>query len=353
MKRKIICLLLCLSLLVGVLLAVPISDNTYAISISGGRHTENFDELPQMDLYYELEGQTMTLHHGRLYTPATSETKAVIGDKTYSRVQAEVDITPVIKNGRVDSGFYVQLTSVNNGLDQVIGYNVNIEHATGADTFCIKLHRFNNRYLGAVVEVDNIAYKSDTIHLKVVLFDVMLYVYVYDNPKPVLTYNIGNTEGMIGLRNFHAGVYFDNLSIISEDIPVDKSALDKVIADTAIEDEAVYTEDSLSNYKSALAKVNEMYSSVYQERIDEAVLELYDAYGGLHLIRNKDTAQALITKAEDMLSHADEYIQNSQASVRFTMNMLIEAVSDSDENEIAYWYDLLDYRMAVAVKYGG
>lgn len=118
-------------------------------------------------------------------------------------------------------------------------------------------------------------------------------------------------------------------------IPVDKSALEKLIKQAAAYDEKIesYTPATAEVFKAAYTGAKEVYEdgSAVQEEVDSAYTTLQQAIFGLREIPNKDKLQDLIEKAEnlDLSKYSDETAQ------ALTFALSAARTVFADENAVA------------------
>lgn len=322
--------------------------------VTGGRLVYDFEDgkLTDFDLYTEFDKLPYTMD-GKLYFWVLAEQKAILKKRSYSDVEVNVDIMTINKSGKFDSGIYVQASEVGPGMDEINAWCVNLERSASETTYYLKLHRFNNSYLGARVEVGGLKLPMDKVHLRVIVKNGILYAFVDYQETPTITYYIGTDEGKVGLRNFYSPNYFDNFTVIGEGNSYDYSELFPAIEKAREYNTDELTEESGNRLKTALDHaVAVLQTTVTQYEIDELAKTLNDAIESVIYKRAFSELVSVLSQAEAIINEDGKvYTKNSWSSLQKVITVCSQLTEDSDEQLISYWTNRLEYRISALIPY--
>lgn len=337
------------ALALSVPLAVAPIANAETVSVGGGTDRVFFEDADDFTLYSQFDDQTMFTLQNRLYAPVLAESKAIYKYGTYGDAEISVDVTAINKSGNIDGGIYVQASNASNAHDGITAWNVNVEHAVNANTFALKLHRFeNNRWVGAQKEVYNIKYTSDTVHLRVVVKSGILNAFI-SGDEPVFTHYIGAATGKVGLRGYYSPIYFENFSVTAPTIALEPNKLGAKIAAMENFDYTVYTDATSAALRAAVEHGKETLNSLSQADIDGAYADILAAENALIRIRTAEELRALTEKASAIIAEREKYTENSVGS----LEIVLRQIEQADGENISELYAVLFRRIQSAVKYGG
>lgn len=352
MKRNnviITTILVMMAVVSSLLLSIPSVFAEGSYEVEGWRTTIEFnsEDEKRLQLYTEFD-RSPWLMDGKLYFWTLAEQKAIYKDCKYDDVDVSVDISTINESGKFDSGIYVHANNVGGGLDQVNGWNVNLERGADKTTYYLKLHRFDNgRYSGCRVEVSGLKLPMNTVNLRVVVKSGELYAFVDHGQTPVFNYTIGSEEGYVGLRNFYSPNYFDNFSIIGKGNNRDNSS-DVIIEDAKQIDLSKLTEESkntLNNAIEAAENADNQYS------LEKAVAELEKAMKDALVKRTAEDLAVAIERAE-AITDGSVYTENSWNSLQAVLG-ICRTVNTADEEAVSYWTYRLELKILLLVEYGG
>ena len=316
----------------------------------GGRIDVKFDEsdIPSFDLYSN-ENIGMEIREGKLFAPARSVTKAVYNNKSFTDFTATVDMTAAINLGRIDSGIIFAGNNFGNGIDELTAWCVNVERDLGTDNCCIKLHRFNQYWVGAVFESNPIRLSQDNVRLTITVHNGIVTVYL--NETNVFSYHVGASSGKVGIRNFCAPIIFDNFSITSSNISLNKVELENKVKEVEAISRTGWTKESALRVDEALEEANKALNGNSQSFIDDALCQLNNAIDKVLTEWDEQSANELLKTANALLVNRDLYIVNTVASVELLIEKCENSLESKDSEEIAYWCEKLSRRLMLAVKY--
>lgn len=353
MKRKLIIIAMILALAVGVSLSfldtpvAAVAEESY--EVDGWRTDIGFDagDESKFRLYTEF-GRAPWLMDGKIYFWTLAEQKAIYKVRKYDDVDVSVDISTINESGKFDSGIYVHANNIWGDIDNLDGWNVNLERGADKTTYYLKLHHFEEgSYVGSVAEVSGLRLPMNTVHLRVVVKSGMLHAFVNYESTPVLSYEIGSKEGYVGLRNFYSPNYFDNLSIVGEGNEK-SSAYDAIIEEASKIDSSNLTADSeqaISDALDAAQNADNQYS------LEEAVAALEKAMKEALVKRTAEELSAAIERAE-AITDGEKYTQNTWDSLQAVLN-ICRSVDTTDEELVSYWTYRLELKILLLVTYGG
>lgn len=357
-KRKILLTILSFTALFSLVFTFigqinVVAEDTYIVE--GGRHTIDFsdpDHINEFLLFTEFD-KTMWILDEKLFAYALCEQKAILKGKLFTDVDVSVDISTLNKNGKFDSGIYIGAKNIGPQMDQINGWNVNVEHGAGQKTYYLKLHRFiNGVWDGIRVEISGIPYTSDTVNLRVVVKGQMLYAFLNKNKEPTITYNIGSTsEGYVGLRNYYSPNTFDNFSVIGNCIEVNRDELDeKVLLATELL-ELNLTPASTERLNQALELAN---TATTQNEVDIALNMIKKAIKEAENFNNFAALTNLINEVKLIENpNYSVYTNNSWNSLLAVLNICEQLTEHSDEEIVSYWYNRLAARKQGLIRYFG
>ena len=332
----------------GIAESVAHADN----AVKGGYCVASFDEpSPDVSLFCEFADQSLKYMDGKIFAPTLCESKIVYNKYTFDNFEAEVEMSTINPKGKFDSGLYFYGSRFNNKIDGCTAWQVNVEHVAGGKTFALKLHRFeNNRWSGVKREVLGLPYASDVVRLKIVVNNGILNAYV-NGSQSLLTYDVGQGSGYVGIRNFYAPVAFDNLKICASKIELNTSELEQAINKIATIDESLYTTKSFSTLESAVQNATSAMQSEYQSKIDRACNELNAAISALVKKVSKEELQKIVSQAKEVVENAEKYAKNTVSSMEIVLGFTERAIQSDDVDEMSYWYGILEHKLSCLIIY--
>lgn len=323
--------------------ALAVTDEYF---VEGGRYSVDFNEVEDADLFglYTEFDKLPWIMDGKLYAWTLAEQKVIFENKLYTDVDVSVDISTINPSGKFDSGIYVAASGVGNHIDMITAWNVNVEHGAGGKTMDLKLHRFQNgSWKGAIVEIFSLPYTGDNVHLRVVVKDGMLYAFLNYAEKPTFTYEIGETAGLVGLRNFYSPNYFDNFTVIGEGNEVDFTQMNAYQEQAAAALEKNLADTCIAELNAALALAN---GATTQSQADAACKALEEALERAVEKNTFDGLTALIAQANEIANeNGSVYTENSWASLQAVKSICETLTAESSEYDICYWYSALEARI--------
>ena len=323
-------------------------------SVDGGRLVIDFEDendYKSFELYTEFDKKPWQMD-GALYAWTLAEQKIILSGSVYSDVEVSVDISTINNCGKFDSGIYVMANSPSGKMDSINAWNVNVEHGATNSTMDLKLHRFENgSWKGIKTEVLGLPYSGDTINLRVVVKDGMLYAFLNGSKTPTFSYNVGQGSGFVGLRNFYSPNYFDNFTVTGAANAVYTADLVRAKAEAENALEQNLAADCVSELQAALALADQ---AVTQVEIDAAVKALEKALDRVVVVYTYDDLAELIAVA-DTIENPDGnvYTYNSWSSLQAVKGICENLTAESSEYDISYWYGRLEARIDGLVAYIG
>lgn len=352
MKKNIVIIALILAVAIGfssLFLSTPVASAQASYEVVGWRTTIEFNPGDEKHFSFFTEfDRSPWLMDGRLYFWTLAEQKVIYLDHKYDDVDISVDISPVNKSGKFDSGIYVHANDVGGKLDKIDAWNVNLERAADKTTYFLKLHRFENgRYMGCPIEVSGLRLPMNKVNLRVVVKSGILFAFVDHQETPAFRYNIGSKSGYVGLRNFYSPNYFDNLSIVGVGNQKD-SSFDTIIDDAKkidLDKLTAESENALNSAIDAAEKADNQYS------LENAVAEIKKAMHDALIKRTAEDLDSAILTAEG-ITDSSMYTANSWNSLQSVLS-ICKNVNTADEEAVSYWTYRLELRMLSLIKYGG
>lgn len=335
---------------------MPAAPSDY--EVEGGRLEVTFDtprDEALFDLYTEFDKLPFIMD-GQMYAWVFAEQKMILKDSEYTDVDVSVDISTINEAGKFDSGIYVQASNARGLINGIRAWEVNVEHIADTGTFSLKLHRFENGvYSGAFAEVSGLYYEGDTINLRVVVKDGMLYAFLNGADEPTLSYEIGEEAGAVGLRNYYSPNMFDNFFVIGGDTALADEELAALVTEAESAETADLTAQSRAALEEALAEAQAaLGQTVSQYEIDRAAESLRAALDGRLQVRTFADLTALLAEAAAYTDGA-RYTSNSWTSFAAVRAICAGLEESASEEEISYWYFRLRLRIdgLVAYEQGG
>ena len=323
-------------------------------SVEGGRFTvdfEKWDDYGDFALYTEFDKKPWQMD-GAMYAWSLAEQKIILRGKSFEDVEVSVDISTINECGKFDSGIYVMASNVGSGMDAITAWNVNVEHGATNSTMDLKLHRFENgKWMGIKVEILGLPYSGDTVHLRVVVKDGMLYAFLNGKTTPTFTYEVGEGSGLVGLRNFYSPNYFDNFSVTGLANAVRTSKLDETKALATEELTKPLASVCKAELEAAIALAE---NAETQSQVDEAQAALDSALKRAVTARTYSELSELIGKAGEIENpDGEKYTGNSWNSFQAVKQICDGLTEESSEYDISYWYGRLQARIDNLVAYEG
>lgn len=240
-----------------------------------------------------------------------------------------VDIAPIAANYMIDGGIYINARGAADGTDHINGLCLNVEKVTGADKYWLKLHEFDNRYVGMLKEVELI-YGGNEVHIQAVIKSGTLYAFA--DGELAFTYAISDyTGGRVGLRSFYAAQKFDNFTVVSGDFAVDTAVLDSLRTKFVSLDGDKYFAEGYNSLKVAVdALIEAPASQTYIDRNVKNISELFDA---LEEKRTKSELDELAATCAEMDENCFT-TRNSYLSMRSLIERAKTATGEIDISEL-------------------
>ena len=237
-------------------------------------------------------------------------------------------------------------------MDAITAWNVNVEHGATNSTMDLKLHRFENgKWMGIKVEILGLPYSGDTINLRVVVKNGMLYAFLNGKTTPTFTYEVGEGSGLVGLRNFYSPNYFDNFSVTGLANTVRTSKLDEMKALATEELTKPLASVCKAELEAAIALAE---NAETQSQVDEAQAALDSALKRAVTARTYAELSELIGKAGEIENpDGEKYTGNSWNSFQAVKQICDGLTEESSEYDISYWYGRLQARIDNLVAYEG
>ena len=321
-------------------------------SVEGGRLEIDFEEKDDygyFDLYTEFDKKPWQMD-GAMYAWSLAEQKIILRGNVYEDVEVSVDISTINECGKFDSGIYVMASSVSGRMDSITAWNVNVEHGATNSTMDLKLHRFENgKWMGIKVEILGLPYSGDTINLRVVVKNGMLYAFLNGSKTPTFSYNVGKGSGLVGLRNFYSPNYFDNFAVTGAANTPSTFELDrtKAVAENALEENLAT--DCRNELRAAIALADKAET---QQEIDAAMKALENALDRLVTVKTYSDLVKLIETADAIENpNGEVYTYNSWNSLLMVKDICKNLTEETSEYDISYWYGRLQARIDGLVAY--
>lgn len=333
--KKIITLCLTALLCCGVCLSGSV------VLAEGGRKQVDFTSssvlTDNFDLYTEMANNGFFVSDGYLYSTGRAECKAILKSPTnLSNFTMEAEFHQLNRLSPLDAGFYVFASSPNNNIDGISAYNVQLEKATKSDVLYVRIHHFNQGYVGLVAGI-TMTVTEQSVKMQVVANNGNLKVYINDGETPVIDYDCTYWKtGQVGFRAFRGSMAkINNFKLYSNDIAVDKTELNSLISQAQSVDRTKYTSQSLQEMDSALSIAKNL-STTEQTYVDEAVKNLSTAIKDLVLIDSFDGLTKNISDAEAIIASGEgKYTYNTFNALKQSVERAKLITSSSTETEIS------------------
>lgn len=170
-----------------------------------------------LDFYGETGKEGFRTENGALISSAAGgEQKALLPNFDLSDGNADIRmrVSSINPGGAIDGGLYLGVKDgIDDGLDTVTAYNINIERAAGENMYRIKIHQFDynggkGKYLGCIAIAQFVS-EQDSIEVRVIVRDGCIYVYNSQDELPCIVADVGLTQGGIGFRAFRLPMRFE------------------------------------------------------------------------------------------------------------------------------------------------
>ena len=320
--------------------------------VEGGSLVVDFNEQSDenyFDFYTQFD-KLPFLMDGQLYGWSLAEQKVILKNYVYKDVEVTVDLSTINECGKIDSGIYIQASSPGHALDNITAWCVNVEHNANSKTFNFKLHRFeNNAWMGAKVEVMDLPYISDIIHLRVVVKNGMLYAFLNDVNTPYITYYVGDLSGSVGLRSFYAPNIYDNFKVTGFVHDLDLMYLESLmcIAEEKLVSAGEYCCISELEYALQVSK-----NASTRKEVEVAEKLLSDAIDKAIEKRSFEELESLLEYCSCISNpNGSVYTSNSFASYIAVRNICMQLDDTDSEYNISYWYHRLQSKIDKLITY--
>ena len=320
--------------------------------VDGGKISIGFDEEDKDLFNYYTEFDTYPfLMDSKCYAWTLAEQKIVYNQSLFSDVDVSVDTYTINKDGKFDCGIYVQGTNFSNVIDGCSAYCLNLEKGADKNTFYLKLHQFkNSTYAGAKKEIANLKLPTEQLNLRAVVKNGTLYAFVNHESIPRFSYEIGISQGYVGLRSFYSPNYFDNFTVIGEGIPYYKNDIEVMIDKANKLDLSKYTLKTATNLSLAINEARAALDSSNQYDSEEALENLKDAYDDMQELRSFAQLQDAILEASKINNHSEKYTKNSYGALKIVLD-ICKKIVDGNEDEISYWCCVLEEKISSLIEY--
>ena len=312
--------------------------------VMGGKKVFDFSDESQKSEFdfYSVTGNYPFISEGKLVTlPYAKEQKIIYRHDFSGDMAVSVDVMPISGNFMIDGGIYLNAYGADNGTDKIKGLCLNVEKASGENSYLLKLHKFSFGYLGEEKAV-RLDYNGIGVHIDAVIKSGTLYAFA--DGVLAFTYAISDySGGKAGLRSFYAAQKFDNFTVVSSDFDVDASVLEKLKTDFASLDGDKYFAEGYNSLKAAIdGLIADPASQTYIDRNVKALSELFDALEEKHTKAELDALAAQCAEIPE-----ESFTTNN--SYR-SMRSLIERAVAADENEISELYMYMTFLKDNAVE---
>lgn len=326
----------------------PIEDQYH---VEGGKVVFDFEDEDQLDSFDAFTQYTMPpyMMDGSIYFDTLSESKFIYNERAFSSVDVSVDINTINPNGKFDTGIYFG-NDFGNPIDHCIAYEVNLEKGAGANSFYLKIHRFNYGWRGVQVEISGLKLPTVNLNLRVVVKNGFMHAFVNHEKTPRLNFSVGSGANLVGVRNYYSPVYVDNFTIIGNGLEVQKSKLDQLIAQADALDASKYTTNSYNALASVLADAKIANQGSDQYAIDKYTDLLEKALANLVIKRTASELDETIARAKTYSNEDQRYTLNSFKALTMVI-AICENVDRSNEDDVSYWCNQLDKKIAALTEY--
>ena len=319
-----------------------------AVDFSTADAAENFN------FYSELYGHGFYLSDGYLCSSGRTENKAILKSPTaLTQYTVEADFHKVNEIAPIDAGFYIHASSATGVIDDIIAYNVNVEKPIKSNNVTIKIHRFQNSYLGELLSV-GLTVKSYPVKLKVCVDHENVKVFVNNGKNPVIDTNLPQfSVGSVGIRAFRGSpAKISNFKLTTHDLPANTTILNQTINKAEqISDLSIYTTNSATAFSNALKQAKEV-PAINQSDVDLAVKRLVNAMNELVLKSSFEQLTEKIATAENIIKSGNGiYTYNTFTALKMVAERAKKVTENSSEDKIAKFNRLLDNAINNLVKY--
>jgi hypothetical protein len=324
-------------------------------SFAGGRLNFDFSNPLQLTSFenHTVYGDKAYVQDGQLYSWMMCEQKIILSSFSFSDVLLDVDLSPLKTGGKINGGVYLAASQIGDDQDAITAWNVEVEHIVDYSYYVVRIHRFEQHWIGQLAESAHIAYTSPTIHLRVLASSGAVTVFTDYAETPILSYATGAlSEGKVGLRaSFNPGT-FDNFQVTSPQFKADLSALNASLEEFGALKKDDYTTKSYQAAKTVYDEIKAKdVTTLNQNEIDLLTSNLKKKMAELIARHTYAELQTLIKEAEKITNDQQTYTQDSFASFSIDLAYAKALKETEDIDWISYWYKMLDYRMKELTRY--
>ena len=191
------------------------SSITDQYQIEGTKVEVETTDSSKFTLRKENTSNTSTFAYNGIYLNG-GEQKVIYNDVNLSgNYEIGMTIKPV-NNNQIGGGLYIGVSNPNNGLDKITALNVHLEKTSNSDSYNLMIYKFDQAYLGCIGQAAFVC--SNEVHLKVIVKDSHLYVFINGEITPRIALNLDSSllTGQFGIRNqassiaTYSDIYYKN-----------------------------------------------------------------------------------------------------------------------------------------------
>lgn len=236
---------------------------------------------------YSSEAANVKYINNSIVTSSNSETKLI--SREIEKVdEADINVDISGTNGNViNSGLYVYAGDVTNESDKIDAYNIQIEEKTNG-TYSVSLFNFSKDkgFLGKIADGGTYSLVDNTVHLRVVIKNSLIFAFVDGSDTPCISYAVKNKErGGIGIRSQYCSNKYSNFNVIASSYS-DLSELKSLISQVRSMDLSSYTADSVNDLLMLITQAETMTKYTKQTEVDKMINDITMAISNLKLIDN-------------------------------------------------------------------
>lgn len=321
---------------------------------TGGSVLFEFNDVSEMESFsaFTEYGNTPYILDGRLYTNVMAEQKLILNDYNFSNVIVETEVHAINPLGKIDAGIYFDASIVENKLDGIDAYCLNIEHDVDRLTYRLKLHSFKkSEYVGCLAESKDIKYVGNSVSLKMVISDNVVTAYTDGKDDVKFTYELEGIDQKIGLRGYYSPSYFEYFKVTANAFEKDLTKFNDTVAKARAIDLSEYTASSSVELVQMLEELESVdVDTLNQLEVDALVKRLTKCMDNLVIKHTLSELNELVQSAQQYINEDEKYTVNSIESVKFCVNEASK-ITEDDEDVVSYWYNMLTSRINALVRY--
>lgn len=231
---------------------------------------------------YSSQEKNVKFINDSIVTPANSEVKLLAkGIDKVDEAEINVDISGTSGN-KINSGLYLFASNPTNEPDKIDAYNLQLEEKED-HTVTISLFNFSSEkgYLGKIADGGAYSTINNSIHLRVIIKNGIIFAFVNNEDSPCLSYASKSKErGMIGIRSQYQSNMFSSFKVKYSSYS-NLHELEELLNKINNLDLSLYTSETVKSLKILTTEAETYSKYTSQTDVDNMVIRIQEAINNL------------------------------------------------------------------------